>query len=438
MKRYFLRSFFALFAAILLSVVVVTHIAFMSVMRQMETRPSNTMKLVSMLMAERFAEMTVPEVKEWISTRAATLDSPIYLADGTDPSIDPGVVSDLGHSGMSIRRVWRGTGYSLMVYVPVRVEGRDFIMVAGPVDRQYGPDMYAFVMMGAFILVIMFLSSMVFAFPMWRRLRILEKTARAVADGHLEARIPIPAEDGMVGFLASQFNTMVSRIDELLASQKMMLQAVSHELRTPSARIRFGLEMLESAKDPVERARRLDAIDEDLAELDELVEELLIFNKTEALKQEIERSPVNVSDVLGKLIEKRAFLRPGVDVVLDVSDNSMELMVDQRAFIRAIGNLLSNAMRFTRTQVRIVVRRDGSLVMVEVADDGPGVPEQSRSTILQPFKRLDGSRNRESGGAGLGLAIVSSIVNAHRGRIEILDADIGGAAFCTWWPLSED
>jgi len=71
-----------------------------------------------------------------------------------------------------------------------------------------------------------------------------------------------------------------------------------------------------------------------------------------------------------------------------------------------------------------------------ILSPGPGVPEDSRSTILQPFKRLDGSRNRESGGAGLGLAIVSSIVNAHRGRIEILEADIGGAAFRTWWPLS--
>jgi two-component system sensor histidine kinase RstB len=380
--------------------------------------------------------MNSAEAEEFIRGRAEALGVDSRLAELSDPVMAPELRDEMNAGRVALRRYRSGLNYGVRLYIPVTVENHRSVLVVGPVSRPYSPDFKAYMYMGALVLVILMATTMAVSLPMFRRMRILEKTARAVSEGHLDARIPIPADDGMVGTLASQFNTMVERIEKLLASQKMILQAVAHELRTPSARIRFGLEMLDTATDQQERERRLNAIDEDLADLDDMVEELLVYNKTEALGSDIDTAAVEVLPSLERMLEKRSFIRPGVEVRFDCPDKSISARVDPRAFARAIGNLVSNALRFSKSRVNIVIRGDGGEVMVAVCDDGPGVPEADRETVLEPFKRLDTSRNRESGGAGLGLAIVSSIIKSHGGRIEVGDADIGGARFATWWPAA--
>lgn len=437
MKKFFLSAFLALFIAILLSMAAVSHIGVMSVLRQTEKDPSSVMKFSSSLISEKIEGLPVGEAQAYIRHMSETMGAKIIMLPEDDKSLPDGINKDLARSGMAIRMSRSMFNPGVTAYIPVEVDGRKNVVVTGPIMRPYSPDLHAYLYMALLVLIILVLSSLLVSLPMLKRLRVLEKTARQIADGNLDARVPIPSKDGLVGFVALQFNQMASRIEQLMVSQKMILQAVSHELRTPTARIRFGLEMLESVDDPVERRRRLDAIDEDLTDVDDLVEELLLFNKMEALGQNIEKSVIMVAPLIDKLVEKRVFLRPGIEVTVDMPRDDLTglaVLADQRAFVRAIGNLLSNALKFAATRVQIVVRKDPGTLEISVCDDGPGVPPAERTSIFEPFKRLDDSRNRESGGAGLGLAIVSAIVASHDGRVEVGDARIGGARFTTWWP----
>ncbi|MCK5879577.1 MAG: HAMP domain-containing protein [Holophagae bacterium] len=436
MRRHFLRSFLVIALGIGIATILIQHVVLMSITRQVENTPGGTLKLIATLTGEKCAGMSLGETREDLKEKSDAFDMEMYLTGLDDSILNQGILDDLREDGLAIRRVRVGLNHGMTGYIPVVVEGRDLVIVSGPVFKPYGPDSVAWFFLTVLLLTLIVGLSLLVSMPMWRRLRILERTAKMISDGHLDARIPILADDPMVGSVAAQFNTMVTRIEALLASQKMILQAVSHELRTPTARIRFGLEMLEDAETAEEKQRRIESIDEDLAEMDDLVEELLIFNKTEALGISIDVAPVEVARSLEKLVEKKGFLRPGVDVKLDMDDRSIHVMAEHRSFTRAIGNVLSNALRFTNTQVQIIVRREGEFVTVTVCDDGPGVPVAVRDTILQPFKRLDSSRNRKSGGAGLGLAIVYSIISSHGGRIEIRDSEIGGANFVTWWPVA--
>ena len=434
MKRFVLRWFAVFLVTVLVAVLVVNHVAFMSVMRQMERDPTRSFNIIITMVEEGLDGKTIAESDAIMKRISERMDTELKLLDVTDRQITQAIKSDIAGRGASMDTDYMGMKFGMTLFVPVTVEGREKILRMGPFSRPFSPDLSAYVYMGIFVLLILVISTLTMSMPMFNRLRKLEKTARTIADGDLSARVPIPGDDGLVGFVAQQFNTVAMRIEQLMASQKMMLQAVSHELRTPTARIRFGLEMLEESADPAERARRLEAIDEDLSEVDEMVEELLIFNKMETLGRNIETSPTPVMPALRKLVEKRGFIRPGVDVRLDGPTDDVCVNADPRAFLRATGNLLSNALRFSKSRVVVVVREDGELIEISVCDDGPGVPESDRETIFQPFKRLDDSRNRESGGAGLGLAIVNSIVSAHGGRIEVTDSPIGGASFSTWWP----
>ncbi|HPB49850.1 MAG TPA: ATP-binding protein [Myxococcota bacterium] len=434
MKRFVLRWFAVFLVTVLVAMFVVSHVSFMSMLRQMEAEPGRAYRGMVALLQEALDGKTLEEARASLisfSNRSGA-DAELFAMDDSRLSAD--VREDLVREKLSVRRGKDRGIRGLVVYVTVPIEGRDWAAVMGPFTKPMGPDLKAYLAMGILVLLILAVSTASVSVPLFNRLRKLERTARQIADGDLGARVPISESDGLTGFVAQQFNTMAMRIEQLMASQKMMLQAVAHELRTPSARIRFGLEMLESAGDRTDRDKRIQAIDDDLSELDDLVEELLIFNKMEALGDGINTAATPVLPSLKKLIEKRGFLRPGVEVGLDVPDPGVMVKADPRAFLRATGNLLSNALRFTRTRVVLQVAREGDMIAVSVCDDGPGIPVSERQSIFEPFKRLDDSRNRESGGAGLGLAIVSSIVSAHAGRIEVGESFLGGARFTVWWP----
>lgn len=434
MKRFVLRWFAVFLVTVLVAMFVVSHVSFMSMLRQMEDEPGRTYRGMVALLQEALEGKNLEEARSSLisfSSRSGA-DAELFAMD--DSRLGADIREDLARDKLSVRFGKDKGIRGLVVYVTVPIEGRDWVVVMGPFTKPMGPDLRAYLAMGILVLLILAVSTASVSVPLFNRLRKLERTARQIADGDLGARVPISESDGLTGFVAQQFNTMAMRIEQLMASQKMMLQAVAHELRTPSARIRFGLEMLESAGDQAERDKRIQGIDDDLSELDDLVEELLIFNKMEALGDGIDTAATPVLPSLKKLIEKRGFLRPGVEVGLDVPDPGVMVKADPRAFLRATGNLLSNALRFTRTRVVLQVAREGDMIAVSVCDDGPGIPVSERQSIFEPFKRLDDSRDRESGGAGLGLAIVSSIVSAHAGRIEVGESFLGGARFTVWWP----
>lgn len=266
--------------------------------------------------------------------------------------------------------------------------------------------------------------------PLARQLRRVEDTARRLSAGQLDARAPAV---GATRELGLALNTMAERTGRLIKSHEELLQAVSHELRTPAARIRFQLELLMSSNDEASRRRRVEAIDRDLGEFDDLVGELLSFSRLGADAPRWPRAPLPLSTTLRELASDVVEPNNGITCTV-TSDDLVAPSVDARAFRRALRNLLANAVRAARGKVEVSWTSGPNDVRVMVDDDGPGIAPEDRERLFAPFVVGDASRNRASGGVGLGLAIVRRIVELHGGEVHIETSPLGGARLVSTWP----
>ncbi len=321
-------------------------------------------------------------------------------------------------------------------YLPLR--GGAQVLVMGPLEGMARTrDFPLLALLGA-LTGIVALAGVFLAAPMVRRLSRLEKVALRISEGDLDARAEESSPDA-IGNLARRFNVMADRVQSLLRSQRRLIQAVAHELRTPTARIRFGLEMLSTAETDQDRQRRVDAMDEDLTELDQLVEELLVFMRAGEDSPEEAREALPAAAQTRQVAGRLRDLRPEIPVeVAPAGAPDLAVHADGKAFRRVMQNLLANALRYAEDKVTVRLERRGDAVVISVSDDGPGVPEADRERIFEPFARVDDSRSRESGGAGLGLAIVRRIVSSHGGTVSVTAAEEGGAMFVCTWPEAAD
>ena len=265
-----------------------------------------------------------------------------------------------------------------------------------------------------------------------RELNKVERASQALADGELSVRVD--NQHGPSNELAATFNSMAERVERLIRSRDELVQAVSHELGSPLSRLRFHLELLENQSDDSQREERVNAMTRELDALDDLVAELLSYVQSDEL--ELDRQVFEPSQVLSDLAELAGLEAPEhrlVEVDVKLIDN-ITVFADQRLFQRAIENVLRNAVRYAESKVLLELTQDDHQVWVAVHDDGPGIPEELREKVMAPFVRLDADRDRKTGGVGLGLAIVSRIMNRHDGRIAITSSPLGGATVATLWP----
>jgi two-component system sensor histidine kinase RstB len=269
--------------------------------------------------------------------------------------------------------------------------------------------------------------------PVARQLRHVEHAALTIARGDLSARVD-QRRVRSARPLAHAFNNMASRTEAIVRTQRELLQAVSHELRTPLSRMRFAIDLIETAEDDQQRKQRLASLDAATEELDELVDELLNYVRMETTELQANRESVALREALDVLLPKHAALHPNLE--FEVSDPSRieeSIVVAERtALQRAIGNLLSNAGRFAQSRVRVAAKTGNDFVTVDIDDDGIGIPESERQRVFEPFVRLDDGANGR--GAGLGLALVKRIVIRHGGSVEVLTSPLGGCRVRTTWP----
>lgn len=269
------------------------------------------------------------------------------------------------------------------------------------------------------------IASFVILRPLFVRLRHLEDTALRLSDGDLQARASLA---GPTHTLALALNTMAERTGHVLRSHEELLQAVAHELRTPTARLRFGVELMADVESRSERRARADALDRDLTELDDLVNELLSFTR---LGVEARVAPREVVDALTLVREVVEEVGPVQEV--EIVGEAAPVEVEVHAMRRALRNLIINAVRHGQHQIRVSVTV-GDEVIVTVDDDGPGVPESAREHIFAPFAVVEASRSRGGSGVGLGLAIVKRVAQIHGGRAYCDTSPLRGARFVTTWP----
>jgi two-component system, OmpR family, sensor histidine kinase RstB len=306
------------------------------------------------------------------------------------------------------------------------------------------------------------------------QLRKVETAAKAIAGGDTSARVD-EKQIGSARDLAKAFNHMAARTETMLRTQRELLQAVSHELKTPLARLRFSMDLVESATEDQVRQQRLASMDAAIEDLHVLVDELISYVRAESVELVPRLEPLGVGELLPVLVANTQSLSPHLNLRIE-REGQADLgciYADRLAFQRAIGNLLSNANRFARTQIVVRAHRRpwgdasapsiaGALsgpgaaigpgmecIWIEIEDDGPGIPVEERERVFEPFVRLDASLQEQQesnaarggslglhhhAGVGLGLAIVQRIVAQHGGSVSIGSGALGGCRVITQWP----
>lgn len=296
------------------------------------------------------------------------------------------------------------------------------------VMRHHPPalPMTRMVLMLAACLALAALASVPLARSVVKPIVTLERAARRLGAGDLTTRVALDHADE-IGDLARAFDDMAGRIASFVRAEKELLANVSHELRTPLSRIRVVLE-LASDGDPARAQRYLGEIAQDLAELDRLVEDVLTTAKLDLAegKAGSGRVPMRVEDVIADdLIERSrarfAGLYPDRSLAVTLADPLPSLRGDPVMIRRVIDNLLDNAVKHAPApaRVEIIAKPEGDGLDIEVRDDGPGMAPHVAERAFEPFYRGDSSRDRRTGGVGLGLSLVRRIVEAHSGRVEL-------------------
>ncbi len=272
--------------------------------------------------------------------------------------------------------------------------------------------------------------------PVWRDLEAMRQTARALGDGQFGARAPT-ARTRAFELLAETLNGMAERIQRLIASQKELSSAISHELRTPIARMRFALEMLAETDEHGERERLWRLMEIDLDELDNLIDSSLTYARLERELPELHLTPVDLVPWLEEEVESVRIL--GRSLKLDVDSSRLAtpqlVELDRKSMPYAVTNLLRNAIKYAKSHIAISAEICGERICLHVDDDGKGIPPDERERVFSAFTRLDQSRDRATGGYGLGLAIVRLVLEQHGGTATADESPLGGARFTLTWPL---
>ena len=274
----------------------------------------------------------------------------------------------------------------------------------------------------------------------------IQSTARRVAQGDLKARVPpsVSRRFDELAALAKDFDSMVSRLDSLIQTQKKLLNSVSHELRSPLARINISLALLRN-RFPADSDDLFQRLDRDVVRIDLLMGQLLTLSRLEARFSPSEREEVHFAQLVEEVVADCNFEAQalGKSVSLQTTGSIILRNADPHALRSACENIIRNAVRFTRpgsdVQIVLEIHRSTSepLVFLSVRDQGPGVPEDSLQAIFQPFYRINGE-GEATGGNGLGLAIASEAIRMHRGTIRAENLEPMGLEIVVQLPAAQD
>ena len=268
--------------------------------------------------------------------------------------------------------------------------------------------------------------------PAWRDLRALRRAADALAGGHFDT--PLPAlRSRLFAPVGEAGRAALTRLGAALAAQRELTGAVSHELRTPLARLRFAIDALAGEEDPARREAAAQACERDIDELDALIDASLVFARLDLGAWQARPEPGDLAALLAHEARTLAPLLEGRALATTLALPG-PVDFDARLLPYAVRNGLRNAARYARGRVGLSAWREGGDVLVAVDDDGEGIPPAQREAVFQPFRRLDRSRDRASGGFGLGLAIVARVMQQHGGRASVESSPLGGARLLLRWP----
>lgn len=312
------------------------------------------------------------------------------------------------------------------------IPGTHYYLKIGPAGS---PKRILFlVITGIVFFITLLLFMLVWTYPFYRNVRKLARLANDYSHGKFNSDVKIKKLATLYP-LYRDLTAMGNAINTLIESHKQLTNAVSHELRSPLARIRFASEMAAPSKRP---ENYLTEINNSVEELNSLIEELLTYTRFDR-QQTIDCKPHQLKKWIAGIIETERALptaqRCQIKLECNIKTGKQQAAFDEKLMTRALRNLISNALRYTKSTILVSLQSTDTNVLITVEDDGPGIPENERDKIFDPFYRVDNSRTKATGGYGLGLAIVKNIIKLHHAEIDVTySAALGGAKFIITLP----
>ena len=391
-ERLFLRVYLHLLAAMFLGVVLVRVLVIPRVEERVARNIEETFSPAVAVMAEMLAEDGGHrrDLRATLDRASARFRAPVEIVPRAGLPLSATELSRLDR-GEVVRTAdpFRSMIFTLIV-------GTGSVLKIGPVNSvfPYGGLRGA----AMFVLLVLALSIGVYTIlrPIRRRLAALARAATALGGGDLGARAEVSSADA-IGTVASAFNGMADQVQRLVARQEF-LHMTSHELRTAKIqRLHFTLERLRSAGG-AETA--LEHMNRDLAEIDELIEELLTYVRLKDRRPEIE-STVNLTKLCADLCEGLAATAPRITLAGPAAGSrGAEIEAEARLVRRAVSNLVVNALRHARSRVEVAAERDGGALRVDVDDDGPGIAAADREQISSRSSASTASARAPASGWG--------------------------------------
>lgn len=406
-------------------------------------------------MAREVEELYAPEANERF-IRITRGDGHVIYASGRphDGSFDPATVPapSLTHPGLTrpgafLRKESLSKGSMLIAAQNYRGAGDSrYVVEVGVSTARTEETVRQVLLMLAIGLPIAVCVAVAGGFVLVRRalkpVDNLSQKAAAITQHSLSERLPVVRTGDELERLSVSLNLMISRLEDAINSSKQFVADASHELRTPLAVLRGELENL--AQDAQLKSQTRETLGSALEEVDrlaEIVEGLLALSRLDSGEAQAEWVRFDLAALVATTADQMSLLAE--DKHITVSCNSSERVMiegDQARLKQVVVNLLDNAIKYTPNGGRIkleITQEEGNAVL-DVADDGIGIPPEALPHVFKRFFRVDGSRSRDQGGAGLGLSIVKSICDAHGAHLEVSSTPGQGSRFRIRQPLAAE
>lgn len=312
-----------------------------------------------------------------------------------------------------------------------RIPRSNYVLAVGPIPYLFFLHEMRLLDLALLVMIGLSLAFPVFIWmrPHWQDMLKLELAAQRLGQGHLNERTHFDSASSLYR-LGIAFNQMADSVNTLIASKKRLIDGIAHELRTPLVRLRYRLAMSEGVSQ--EEQERLN---HDISQLEGLIDELLTFARLDRAQVVLNLTAFDLPRWLGEKLHDMRTLHPERAIAQEIPAGGDFGSLDERLTERVLDNLVNNALRYSRQSISVRLGQQGNWGYLQVDDDGPGIPAAERERIFEPFVRLDPSRDRTTGGCGLGLAIVHSIALAYGGEVSADESHLGGSRFLFRWPL---
>lgn len=353
--------------------------------------------------------------------------------------------------------VFRKTYYFPLYEQQVHFKNQYFLHVIPNVNPILPPKppTTELILWSSIAILAIFLITFSLLYPWRQRILKMNDAVNRFEKGDLSARIDDSQQD-ILGLLGKSFNQMAGQLQNEIKSREDLIQATAHELGHPLSRMKLNLAFIEMHepkgldKEYQQNQKRIKSVEEDMDLLEDLMQELVYFLEAGNRRVECKSFAFSyVQQIAESLAEENQCTILYQDEIQDPS--LKQIYADPKLFSRVLENLLRNAIVYAKSKIVVCTKlvemptlasihqvspmNDFVVLKIEIRDDGCGIPPEDRQRVLEPFVRLDPSRDRKLGGFGLGLAIVSKIMQQHGSILEITTAPEGGAQLNTYWRL---